>query len=222
MQWRHVRERTLLVEQKNVNGELLDGQKVTGRPPRTVELLAPLRADLLEWRLASGRPPETALVIPGVDGAPWTGSAYKDWGRRGARGKRLADGRRSGSGGAFACSRRGWRDVGVAVHAPAFVRVDDDPRGRLSIVDIAAQLGHAPTMTLDTYAHVFAELKDAPKVPADEAILTARAAVRGGVSGASGAVLVRSPRVASGPLDPCPRATREDSRGLETTPRSVS
>jgi integrase len=29
--------------------------------------------------------------------------------------------------------------------------------GRLSVVDIAAQLGHNPTVCLDTYAHVMAE-----------------------------------------------------------------
>ena len=29
--------------------------------------------------------------------------------------------------------------------------------GRLSIVEIAAQLGHNPTVSLDTYAHVMAE-----------------------------------------------------------------
>jgi integrase len=33
LEWRHVRERTLLVEQKNVDGEILGGQK-TERPPR--------------------------------------------------------------------------------------------------------------------------------------------------------------------------------------------
>ncbi len=41
--WRHVRERTLLIEQALADGEL-KGQK-TGKPPRTVVLLAPLRQD---------------------------------------------------------------------------------------------------------------------------------------------------------------------------------
>jgi integrase len=99
LRWRHVRERTLLVDSKNVDGELLDGQKVTGKPPRTVDLLAPLKADLLEWGLASGRPADEALVIPGVDGEPWTESAYKSWGRRGGRGRKRPDGKRNGRGG---------------------------------------------------------------------------------------------------------------------------
>jgi hypothetical protein len=46
--------------------------------------------------------------------------------------------------------------------------------GRHSIVDIAAQLGHDATMTLSTYAHVVAELRDAPKAGADEQIRIAR------------------------------------------------
>ena len=39
--------------------------------------------------------------------------------------------------------------------------------GRLSVVDLAAQLGHAPTMTLNPYAHVIAELRDTPAQPAE-------------------------------------------------------
>jgi integrase len=35
--------------------------------------------------------------------------------------------------------------------------------GRHSVIDIAAQLGHDATMTLSTYAHVVAELRDAPR-----------------------------------------------------------
>src|SRR4051794_20050410 len=59
---RHVRERTLLVE-----GALSDGQlkalKNRGQP-RTVELLAPLREDLVAWRVTASGPPATAPVFP--------------------------------------------------------------------------------------------------------------------------------------------------------------
>ena len=41
-------------------------------------------------------------------------------------------------------------------------------------MDIAAQLGHDATMTLSTYAHVVAELRDAPKLSAEEQIRAAR------------------------------------------------
>ena len=51
LEWRHVRERTLLVERAVSDGQL----KVlkNRRQPRTVSLLAPLREDLATWRRAS-------------------------------------------------------------------------------------------------------------------------------------------------------------------------
>jgi integrase len=67
LEWRHVRERTLLFEQKNVDGEIVAGQK-TGRPPRTTPLWAPLRADLGAWQLRSGR--RRGLVFPNFRGEP--------------------------------------------------------------------------------------------------------------------------------------------------------
>jgi hypothetical protein len=51
--------------------------------------------------------------------------------------------------------------------------------GRLSIVELAEQLGHNPSMCLATYTHVMAELRAAPKVNAEEQIWAARAAVNG-------------------------------------------
>jgi integrase len=46
--------------------------------------------------------------------------------------------------------------------------------GRLSVVDIAAQLGHNPTVCLDTNAHVMAEQRGAEHVGAAEPIMLAR------------------------------------------------
>ena len=48
--------------------------------------------------------------------------------------------------------------------------------GRLSVVDIAAQLGHNPTVCLDTYAHVMAEQRGAEPISAEAEITTARTA----------------------------------------------
>ena len=47
--------------------------------------------------------------------------------------------------------------------------------GRLSVVEIAAQLGHNPTVCLDTYAHVMAEERGGEHVSAEEQIVQARA-----------------------------------------------
>ena len=46
--------------------------------------------------------------------------------------------------------------------------------GRLSVVEIAAQLGHNPTVGLDTYAHVMAEQRGAERISAEEQIALAR------------------------------------------------
>ena len=40
---------------------------------------------------------------------------------------------------------------------------------------VADQLGHSARLTDDTYGHVIEELNDAPRKPAEEAILEARA-----------------------------------------------
>jgi hypothetical protein len=45
-----------------------------------------------------------------------------------------------------------------------------------SVVEVAAQAGHAPTMTLNTYAHVFEELKGGARLDAEAQIKAARAA----------------------------------------------
>jgi hypothetical protein len=44
-----------------------------------------------------------------------------------------------------------------------------------TIVEVARQAGHAPSMSLDTYQHVIDELDGAERVPADERIRRARA-----------------------------------------------
>ena len=49
--------------------------------------------------------------------------------------------------------------------------------GRLSVVEIAAQLGHNPTVCPDTYAHVMAEQVGGERVSAEQQIALARAAV---------------------------------------------
>jgi integrase len=77
LQWRHVRERTLLIEQAVSDGEL-KGRK-TGRPPRTVDLLRPLKQDLAEWRLACGRPPDDDFLPVGSNRGPWRDHDYRNW-----------------------------------------------------------------------------------------------------------------------------------------------
>src|SRR4051794_41300157 len=82
LEWRHVRERTLLVERAVSDGQL----KVlkNRRQPRTVALLAPLREDLGEWRRASRGSVPTTPGVPPAAGSFWRGAGR---GHRRQRGK---------------------------------------------------------------------------------------------------------------------------------------
>jgi integrase len=125
---------------------------------RTVELLAPLASDLRGWRMASGRPADKELVFPRARvGGPWNDNAYRSW-RRNVFYEALD---------AAKIARLRPYDLR---HSFASLLIAE---GR-SVVEVAAQLGHAPSMTLDTYGHVIAELAGKPSRPAAELIAEAR------------------------------------------------
>ena len=153
LEWRHVRERTLLFEQKNVDGRIVAGQK-TGRPPRTTPLWPALRDDLLAWQVRSGR--RSGLVFPNHRNAPWSET---DWGNWTVRvWKPLRD-------------KLGVTEPPYGLrHSYASLRI----REGASITELAEELGHSPQMTLSTYAHVIDELRGAPRLPAEQEIARAR------------------------------------------------
>ena len=157
--WRHVRPRTLLIEQAVSDGELKEQKN--RRPPRTVSLLAPLRRDLAELRLAAGRPSDDAYVFAGARGGPWTEHDWRNWRRR-----------------VYAPAAEA---LGIAAPRPYDLRHSFASllihEGRLSIVELAHQLGHNPNVCLSTYAHVMAELDDARGMSAEEQIQQARSEV---------------------------------------------
>ena len=155
--WDHVRERTILVERSVSLGEVKETK--TGRL-RSVRLLAPLASDLSEWRLASGRPTDDALVFPAAAGGPWTRDDWRNWARRRFRPAALA----AGAVGARPYDLR---------HSFCSLLLYE---GR-TIVEVARQAGHAPSMSLDTYQHVMDELEGVERVPAEEQIRRARAAL---------------------------------------------
>src|SRR4051812_37992047 len=159
LEWRHVRERTLLVERAVSDGQL----KVlkNRRQPRTVALLAPLRGDLGEWRLASRLSLPTAPVFPAASGTFWRATDWRNWRKRIY--KPVAE----------SVGLEGARPYDLR-HAFASLLIHE---GRLSVVEIAAQLGHNPTVCLDTYAHVMAEERDGEHVSAEDQIGAARQAL---------------------------------------------
>jgi hypothetical protein len=129
------------------------------RRTRSVRLLAPLAADLSNWRDACGDRDGSDLVFPRADGAAWSDYDYRNWRKR--------------------VFQKTAKAVGLTLSRPydlrhAFVSLLL-AEGR-TVVDIAAQAGHSPTMTLDTYGHVIDELDPAQRRSAEELINEAREA----------------------------------------------
>jgi integrase len=154
LRWSDVRERTLLVE-KAADGQGGVKSTKTGQS-RTVRLLTPLADDLADWRRSLDQP-DDALLFPNGSGGVWNDPAWQTWHRDawvpacravGLKGARPYDLRHS--------------FVSLLIHD-----------GR-SVVEVARQAGHSPTMTLDVYAHVFDEFDIAERVSAEDQIAQAR------------------------------------------------
>jgi integrase len=155
MEVKYLRKNTLLVEQRNIDGEIVGGQKVRGFHPRAIDLLEPVRRDVQEYLLATGI--RKGLLFPRRDGAPWRLHDYQNWRRRvwkKAREKAQVD----------PLPPYDLR------HAFASLQI----RAGLSIPELAEQMGHSPQMTVMTYTHVIRELKGEPRVSAEEQIERAR------------------------------------------------
>lgn len=172
LQGRHVRVRTLLVEQKNVNGEILSYQKVKTKRPRPVDLLAAVAADL-------GRRRPEQFVIAHTDGTPWRTSDYDAW-----RTDRWQPACEAVGIGKITLTRneqgRSQRTYRGATpywlrHASCSMRLLE---GRLSPAEIAEQHGHTLQTFLTTYAHIISELRGQGSVPMEEQIERARAELR--------------------------------------------
>lgn len=178
---RHVGKATLLIEQKNVDGELVAGQK-TDRPPRSVDLLGPLRHDLAEYLLALGRRTPKVLLFSRPDGTPWRDHDYRNWRRRvfqpaaGAVGLGelkqtvrivVVDGKRRRR---VTTEYAGIRPYDLR-HSFASLLILE---GRLSLAEIADQLGNSVATLSEVYAHVIADMKGQPRTSADAAIMRAR------------------------------------------------
>lgn len=154
--WRDLGERTLLVE-RTADGH--GGSKETKTKTfRTVRLLAPLAEDLASWRAHStADAAETAAIFPRDDGQVMTDTDYRNWRRRQfATALRAADVER--------CVPYDLR------HSFASLMI----QAGYSAAELAAEMGHAPTLTLDTYAHLFSEFARGERVDPVEAITQAR------------------------------------------------
>lgn len=146
--WRQVRDRSLVV---------LDTKR---HRERTVTLLEPLRETLNAWRLRRGRPGPDHLVVPSRADTAWSDDEWRYW--------------------------RRWvfKPAATAAGLPVDVR-PRDLRGSFvsllvhegrSIIEVAAQVGHSPAISLRDYGQVFDETDPTKRVTAAEAIRNARIA----------------------------------------------
>jgi integrase len=149
--WSDVTARTILVE-RAAAGSAIKTTK-TGAI-RTVRLLEPLAEDLAFWRESS---PSTGLVFPTARGTLWTDYDWRNWRARVYK--------------PFAAEVGLVRSIPYDLrHSFASLLIHEG----VSVVEVARQMGNAPDVTLDTYAHVFEELDPAERLSAVEAIRAAR------------------------------------------------
>lgn len=125
-------------------------------------LLAPLAADLAEWRLRCDHDGDDDLLFPNRSGGVWNDGAWQSWHRDAWH---------------PACGVAGIENARPYDLRHSFVSLLIH-EGR-SVVDVARQAGHSPTMTLDVYAHVFDEFDIAERVSAEDQIAQARSVVSG-------------------------------------------
>jgi integrase len=157
LRWHDLGQRTLLVERSVAFGQLKSTKTAS---TRSVRLLAPLADDLHAWRRATDRDAETDLIFPAPDGSPWNADRARNW------------------------RKRTFADAAEAAGVPN-ARPYDLRHSYVSlliaqgatVVEVARQAGHAPTMTLSTYAHLFDEDDGADHRPADDQIRAARLAI---------------------------------------------
>jgi integrase len=125
---RHVRRNTLLVEQRNIDGKIIGGQKVRGFHQRAIDLLDPVRRDVREYMLAHGI--REGLLFPRRDGEPWRLHDYQNWRRRTWHSARANAGTES-------------LPPYDLRHAFASLQI----RAGMSIPELAERMGHSPQMT---------------------------------------------------------------------------
>lgn len=162
--WPDVGEQTLLYRQPK-----------TKRAPRPVRLTPTLAFDVRQWRLALGQP-ITGPVIPARDGGPWDDEEWRYWRRNvfqpaavkaglATLDKKTKTVRDGGKTRRVSSERyEGLRAYDLR-HTWASLLIRE---GKLSVVEIAAEMGHSTQTLLSTYAHVIAEYAGRPIVIEDE------------------------------------------------------
>lgn len=161
LHWYTVGPKTLLVELANTDGELdrLKNRKRSRKRSRTVDLVAPVVDDLRRWRAEQGEPADDGLVFPHeVHGGLWLEEQYRTWRRR-----------------IYAPSAE---NVGLPTTRPYDLRHTWASlliaEKRLSIAEVAEQLGDKTSTVLDVYTHTMREWRHRGKLDVTREIRRAR------------------------------------------------
>jgi integrase len=158
LRWHDIRERTILVERSVAFGKLKSTK--TGKA-RTIRLLAPLADTLNAWRATTDRDQPTDLIFPGPDGSPRNLDRVNNW-----RGRIFAEATK-------AAGIPGIRPYDLR-HSYISLLIAQGA----TVVEVAQQAGHSPTMALSTYAHLFDEHDRSDHGSPEDLITAARAAQR--------------------------------------------
>jgi hypothetical protein len=158
--------RRIVYAEKNIDGRIVGGSKTGEDRARSVTLLTSLRKDLLAFRLAAGNPLDDALVLPRPDGKPWRLHDYKNWQRNAVKSERST---RPASIFAAAATAIGRSDATPYFlrHTYASLRLAEQ---RLSLQEIAEEMGHTVEVLARTYAHVIAEYRGQSPIDPDALI----------------------------------------------------
>jgi hypothetical protein len=177
LEWRHLRENTLVIEQRCVDEKILPGQKTT-RPPRSIPLFSVLRGDLREHQLACRR--SEGLIFQRAGEIPWRTSDWREWRVRvwqpacEAIGLATITHTTSVLAGKHKTTRNYRGPVPYHLrHSFASLLIHE---GQHSLVQISEWLGHSTLTLLRNYAHVIADVAGRSLLPSEHAIKTARAA----------------------------------------------
>jgi integrase len=154
LRWHDLGERTLLIERSVAFGQFKPTKTAS---TRSVRLLAPLKEDLLNWRAHTSRGKDLDLIFASPDGSPWNDDRVRNWRKR-----EFAEAAEHANVGHARPYDLRHSFVSLLIAQGA------------TVVEVARQAGHAPTMTLSTYAHLFDELDDGDHRPAADQIWEAR------------------------------------------------
>jgi integrase len=124
---------------------------------RSVRMVKAVKADLAEWRKVNGNPGDAALIFPRADGKPWTETDFRNWRRR----KFKPAVEKSGVNLSRPYDLR---------HSAASLWLHEG----IGPIQVAKWLGHNPSETFKTYAHVIEDLDPNDRQPADDVIAAAR------------------------------------------------